>query len=117
VYYAIVGVGIPAIAIWAVYVWRHLPQALIPSFQNNTEALVVIALVVGGVHVTAAWGLWGLRGWSRLLVVALSLAGVVFGIFTIPLGFASVMLNIVTFWYMTHHRVREVFATASHRPM
>jgi uncharacterized membrane protein (DUF2068 family) len=115
VYYAVVGVGIAAIAVLAVYGFGVIPVAL-RAFQSNPEVLVGIALVVGGIHLTAAYGLWGLRGWSRLLVVALSLAGVVFGIFTIPLGFASVMLNIVTFWYMTHHRVREVFATASRPP-
>ena len=108
-YYALVGVGIVALAIWAVYFWRQIPEAL-EAFRYQPEALVAIAVVVGGVHGWTAWGLWNLRAWARLFVIVLSIAGVVFGLFTLPLGFASIMLNLGTFWYVTHHRIRAAFA-------
>lgn len=114
-YYAVVSLGLVAVTVLAIYFFHTIPRAL-ERFQSNPEILVGIALVVGGIHGLAAWGLWNLLGWSRLLVIGLSLAGVVFGLFTIPLGFVSVMLNIGTFWYVTHHRVRAAFAKAA-RPV
>jgi len=112
VYYAAVGVGLVVVTLWAIYVWRFIPVAL-EWFLEHIEALVAIAVAVGALHVVTAWGLWNLHWWSRLLVVILSFAGIVLGLFTLPLGFASVMLNLLTFWYVTHYRVREAFARTS----
>jgi hypothetical protein len=111
-YYAIVGAGIVAVTLVAIYGFQKIPVVL-EYFQPFPEVLVAIALAVGAVHEFAAWGLWNLRWWARPLVVGLSMAGIVFGLFTLPLGFASVMLNLATFWYLTHRRVREAFSKAS----
>lgn len=111
-YYGLVGVGIVAVTVWALYVRRQIPVAL-EGFRYQPEALLGIALLAGGLHAGTAWGLWTLRPWSRLLVIGLSIVGIVVGLFTLPLGFVSSMLNIGTFWYITHDRVRLAFAKAS----
>jgi len=109
-YCAAIGVGVVPVTLWAVYVPPRVIPRVLAAFQNNPEALVGVALVVAVLFGLTAWGLWNLHGWSRLLIVGLSFVGIVFGLFTLPLGFASVMLNLGTFWYVTHHRVREAFA-------
>lgn len=112
VYYTAVGAGIVASTLLAVYFFRTIPIAL-EAFQRNPEILVAIALSVGALHGSTAWGLWNLRSWSVPLVVGLSFAGIVFGLLTLPLGFASVLLNILTFWYVTHERIRASFARST----
>lgn len=114
-YYAVVGIGLVALTVVGIYVWRTIPRAL-EAFSDNPEPLVGIAVIVGSVHGSAAWGLWNLRRWSIVLVVGLCALGVVFGLFTLPLGFASVMLNLTTFWYVTHHRTRKAFIASPLRP-
>jgi hypothetical protein len=112
VYYAAVAVGLVVVTLVAIYGLGTIPRAL-AWFVYFPEALVGIAVGVGLVHVATAWGLWNLRSWARFLVVGLSFTGVVIGFFTFPLGFASVMLNLVTLWYITHYRVRDAFARSA----
>lgn len=112
VYYVVVGVGILAGALFAVFVLRPIPD-LILRIAANPDVFIGAAAILAVIHWTTAWGLWTLRPWSRMSVVGLSLLGMGAGMLALPLGAISVLMNIATFWYVTSRRVRVAFAKRS----
>lgn len=108
VWSVIVGLSIAVLAVVAVYGIRTIPEAL-AAFLDAPEALVAIAFGVTGVHLVMAYGLWNLRPWARVFAIGFAAVGILFGMFTLPLGFASVLYSLATVWYLSEQRVRAAF--------
>ncbi len=108
----VVGVGVTALAVYAVYGIRTIPEGL-AAFQRNPEALVGIAAAVSTVNFVMAAGLWTLRPWARPLAIGFSVLALVVGMFTLPVGLASVLLSAASVWYLNDHRTRAVFREAT----
>lgn len=107
----ILGVSVTVLAVIAVYWFHRIPDAL-EAFLDVPEALVAIAVAVSAVNLVIAYGLWTLRPWARLLAIGFAVVSLVFGMFTLPLGFASVLFSLATVWYLSEHRVRGAFLPA-----
>lgn len=112
VWSVVVGIAITVLAVVAVYGFRTIPEAF-SAFVYVPEALVAIALGVSAVNLVIAYGLWNLRPWARLLAIGFAAVSLVFGMFTLPLGFASVLFSLATGWYLSEHRVRAAFIPAA----
>ncbi len=113
----VVGISVAVLAVVAVYVFHKIPEALGALldgvFLDAPEALVAIAFGVTALNLLIAYGLWNLRPWARLLAIGFAAVSLVFGMFTLPLGFASVLFSLATGWYLSEHRVRAAFLPAA----
>jgi len=108
VWSVIVGIGVSVSAVVAVYGLHVIPVAL-EAFVDVPDLLVAIALGITAVHFLMAYGLWNLRPWARVLAIAFAAVSLVFGLFTLPVGFASVLFGLATVSYLSENRVRNVF--------
>jgi len=118
VWSVVVGIGVLALAAYAVYGIRTIPQAL-AAFTAAPESLVVLAGLVALLEVLTALGLWRLRPWGWLLAVAFSVAGIVLAGFTLPYGVVGAAFGVASTWYLAGRPVRQAFgiaAKASARP-
>lgn len=103
-----VGASLLALAGYAVYGVHVIPRAL-AAFLPYPDALVAIAGLICLVEVAVAIGLWSLRPWGRRLAIAFALAGIAFGLVTLPVGVVSALLSLGTIWYLNDSDVRAAF--------
>ena len=104
----VVGVALTVLAMYAVYGIRRIP-AVLAAFQSAPDALVGLAVATSVAYVVMAYGLWTLRPWGRWLAIAFAIVGLVFGFFTLPIGFLGVAVSLGSVWYLTSYQTRALF--------
>ena len=108
----VVGVSVPALAAYAVYVLHLIPRVL-AAFVAFPEGLLAVAGLVALLEFVAAYELWKVRPWGWALAVGFSVAGLLFGAFTPPYGVAGVVFGLVSLAYLQREGVRRPFGLAA----
>jgi len=87
--------------------------SLIPFFGLLAGGVLVIiavvAVILGLISFALAWGLWTGARWAWGAAIVLSILGIILGLFTLPGGVITILINIAIIYYLTRPHVKAYF--------
>lgn len=95
-------VGVVPFAGWA-FAWMFI-------------AVAIVLVILGLFAFVIAYGLWTGKGWAWTLALVLSIIGIIIGIFSLPGGIITIIINAIIIYYLTRPHVKAFFGKAPPPP-